>query len=74
MTARSSALLRWTEEAEAAQMCATAMFEREPHNVAACPLAVGQHRFPTRQGRALVPWLLSWLPVERLQIARDDRR
>ena len=35
MTARHSTLLRWTESAEAAEICAYVELEREPHSAAA---------------------------------------
>ena len=54
MTTRRPTLLRWTEEAEAEQMCALAMLEREPQNVAACPVAVAPHVVSTAPRSALL--------------------
>lgn len=71
MTARRSMLVRWTEQTEAAQICAMAMLEHEPQNIAACPVIVVRHPVSLRRRVAL---LLHRLTGEGLQIARDVGR
>ncbi len=74
MTPRRPTLRRWTEEAEAEQICALAMLEREPQNVAACPVAVAPHVLSTRHAAALPARLRGWFRSVNLQIARDEHR
>ncbi|HEY3908717.1 MAG TPA: hypothetical protein VGM07_02385 [Stellaceae bacterium] len=71
MTARRSTPVRWAEEAEAARMRATAMFEREPQNIAACPVTIVLHPVSLRRRFAV---MLSRLAGEGLEIVRDGGR
>ncbi|MGH7044758.1 MAG: hypothetical protein ACREE2_00025 [Stellaceae bacterium] len=74
MSTRHSTLLRWTEEADAEEICAIAMFEHEPQDATACPVArTGQLR-PGRLGQ-VSRWLrLSRLVGEGVQMIRDGGR
>lgn len=72
MTARIPTLLRWSEEAEAAQVCALAAFERESESAAAPPIVFAAHSCPQRNRHAVLPRLLSWLGGWDPQIKRDD--
>jgi hypothetical protein len=74
MTMRRSTLLRWTEEAEAEQMRAMAMSEREPQNIAACPVAAAQHFFSKGHAPALLGRLRGWFGAGNLPMVRDKRR
>lgn len=69
MTTRIPTLLRWTEEAEAAQVRALAAFEREPESAAARPVPSVPQPLPTRHR---LTWLLSWFGGPDPQIGRDD--
>lgn len=74
MRLRGSTLVRWTEQAEAEQMCAMAMVERAPQEVAACPLtgtprAAAVHHSPGPLSR-----LRCWLAGERPLMTRDAGR
>jgi hypothetical protein len=72
MATRRPTLLRWTEEAEAAQVSALAAFEREVQSAAARPVAVVPRPLSTRHRASVLPWLLSWFGTPDPQIARDD--
>lgn len=74
MTIRRPTLQRWTEEAEAEQMCALAMFEREPENVAACPVIVTPHAVSQRYASTLLSRMRGWFGGGNLQFAGDERR
>ena len=75
MITRRPVLRRWTEQAEAEQMCALAMFEREPQNLAAaCPVAVAPRFVSMRRAPALLSRLRGWFGGTNLQIVRDEHR
>ncbi len=60
MTTRMPTLLRWSEEAEAAQVRALAAFEREPESAAVRPVAFDPHPQSRHNRQAVLPRLLSW--------------
>jgi hypothetical protein len=72
VTARIPTLLRWSEEAEAAQVCALAAFECESESAAVRPVAFDPHPWSQRNRHAVLPRLLSWLGGWDPQIKRDD--
>jgi hypothetical protein len=74
MIRRRSRLLRWTEDAEAEQMRALAIFQRDPQEVAACRLAVAAPAASLRSAPTVLARLLSVLGGRGVQIARDDGR
>ena len=65
MIARTPIPLRWSEAAEAQQMCTLALLEREPHSPAAARLV------ETAGFSPLPLWLLDRLSWIDLQISRD---
>jgi hypothetical protein len=72
VTTRIPTLMRWTEEAEAAQMCAFAAFECEPESAAVRAVAFDRHPLSPRNRQAVLPRLLSWFGGSEAQIKRDD--
>lgn len=66
MTARRPTPVRWAEEAEAAQMRAMAMLQREPQNIAECPVTVVLHPVSLRHRFALAAEPVGWRgPADR---------
>ena len=72
VTTRIPILMRWTEEAEAAQVCALAAFEREPESAAVRAAAADRHALPPHNRQAVLPRLLSWFGGSDAQIKRDE--
>jgi hypothetical protein len=72
VTGRIPTLLRWTEEAEAAQVRALAAFECEPESAAVRAISVDPHPWSQRNHHAVLPRLLNWLGGSDPQIKRDD--
>jgi hypothetical protein len=71
MTARQPAFLRWTETAEAAEVCASAALEPKP--AASCRVeSAGQTSADNR--RPLWPRLVDWLARPGLKLTHDDER
>jgi hypothetical protein len=72
MSARQPAFLHWTEAAEAAEVCAEATLDREPHPGAE-PLvkSVSQAAGPRRRG--IWPRALEWLAWRSQKLMREDR-
>ena len=60
MIAWRSTPVRWAEEAEAAQMRAMAMLQREPQNIAACPVTVALHPMSLRHRFAPAAKPVGW--------------
>ncbi len=60
MSARKSIPVRWVEEAEAARVCAMAMLQREPQNIAACPVTIVLHPVSLRHRFALAAEPVGW--------------
>ncbi|HTV45440.1 MAG TPA: hypothetical protein VMF05_08995 [Stellaceae bacterium] len=74
MSVHHSTLLRWTEQAEAEQICAIAMVEHEPQDVAACLVAPAAQPLPARPRQRLGWRRLGRLFGEGMQIIRDGGR
>jgi hypothetical protein len=70
MIAKMPMPLRWCENAEAEQVCALAVLEREPHTGAARPAKVPAES--CRPSRTLPLWLLDRLRGLSPQIRRDS--
>ena len=61
--------LRWTERAEAAQLCALAALECEPRAAIARQIVEGMPRSASRLSFAA--WLVDWFAQPRLEIKQD---
>jgi hypothetical protein len=66
--------LRWTEEAEAEEICALAVLEREPRSAAVRPVERSAAISFFAMSRALLPRLLGRLTASSSQIKRDEGR
>lgn len=71
MIVRRPIPLRWTEEAEAEQVCALAALEREPHSGAARVVGVAIRSSLPGRRPALLSRLLSLFGEPQPQINRD---
>lgn len=71
MSTRKPALLRWTEEAEAEQVCALAGLMREPQSASPDPLEFAALPRSTHHRLAVLPRLLSLFGCSSQQIKRD---
>ena len=73
MTARQPPFLRWTETAEAAEVCASVTLEREPKPAAFCRVESADQT-PADGRRMRWPRLVDWLARPGLKLTHDDDR